>query len=80
LNIRVEVNLFLLIDDSETENSGRHMGSAGFFKCHSAERKHIFGHNFVLMLASFNSVAVPGGIRLYLKEEYCGDGAGRMQS
>ena len=56
------------------------MGSAGFFKCHSAERKHIFGHNFVLMLASFNSVAVPGGIRLYLKEEYCGDGAGRMQS
>lgn len=71
LNIRVGFNLFLVIDDSETEKSGRHMEGAGFFKCHSGEKKYIFGHNFVLMLASLNSVAVPVGIMLYLKEEYC---------
>ena len=71
LNIRVGFNLFLLIDDSETEKSGKHMEGAGFFKCHSGEKKYIFGHNFVLMLASLSSVAVPVGIRLYLKEEYC---------
>ena len=71
LNIRGGVNLFLLIDDSDTEKSGTHMEGAGFFKCHSGEKKYIFGHNFVLMLASFNSVAVPVGIRLYLKEDYC---------
>ncbi len=71
LNIRVGVNLFLLIDDSETEKSGTRMEGAGFFKCHSGEKRFIFGHNFVLMLASLNSVAVPVGIRLYLKEDYC---------
>jgi len=71
LNICVGFNLFLLIDDSETQKSGKHMEGAGFFKCHSGEKKYIFGHNFVLMLASVNSVAVPVGIRLYLKEEYC---------
>ena len=60
---------FLLIDDSEKENNGRLMGSAGFFKSQIAERKYIFGHNFVLMLASFNPVAVPVGIRPYLKED-----------
>ena len=71
LNIRVGFNLFLLIDDSETDKSGKQMEGAGFFKCHSGEKKYIFGHNFVLMLASVNSVAVPVGIRLYLKEDYC---------
>jgi hypothetical protein len=71
LNIRVGFNLFLLIDDSETDKSGKQMEGAGFFKCHSAEKQYIFGHNFVLMLASLNSVAVPVGIRLYLKEDYC---------
>ena len=71
LNIRVGFNLFLLIDDSETDKSGKQMEGAGFFKCHSGEKKYIFGHNFVLMLASLNSVAVPVGIKLYLKENYC---------
>ena len=71
LNIPVGCNLFLVIDDSDTEKSGKHMEGAGFFKCHNGEKKYIFGHNFVLMLASCNSVAVPVGIRLYLKEEYC---------
>ena len=71
LNIRVGFNLFLLIDDSETDKSGKQMEGAGFFKCHSGEKKYIFGHNFVLMLASVNSVAVPVGIKLYLKEGYC---------
>ncbi len=71
LNISVGFSLFLLIDDSETEKSGTRMEGAGFFKCHSGEKRYIFGHNFVLMLASLNSVAVPVGIRLYLKEEYC---------
>ena len=71
LNIRVGFNLFLLIDDSETDKSGKQMEGAGFFKCHNGEKQYIFGHNFVLMLASLNSVAVPVGIRLYLKEEYC---------
>jgi hypothetical protein len=71
LNIRVGFNLFLLIDDSETDKSGKQMEGAGFFKCHSGEKKYIFGHNFVLMLASLNSVAVPVGIKLYLKEDYC---------
>jgi SRSO17 transposase len=71
LNIGVGFNLFLVIDDSDTEKSGKHMEGAGFFKCHSGEKKYIFGHNFVLMLASRNSVAVPVGMRLYLKERYC---------
>lgn len=71
LNIPVGCNLFLVIDDSDTEKSGKHMEGAGFFKCHNGEKKYIFGHNFVLMLASCTSVAVPVGIRLYLKEEYC---------
>jgi len=71
LNIRVRFNLFLLIDDSDTEKSGKHMEGAGFFRCHSGEKKYIFGHNFVLMLASCNSVAVPVGIRVYLKDHYC---------
>jgi len=71
LNISVGFSLFLLIDDSETEKSGTRMEGAGFFKCHSGEKRYIFGHNFVVMLASLNSVAVPVGIRLYLKEEYC---------
>lgn len=71
LNIGVGFNLFLVIDDSDTEKSGKHMEGAGFFKCHSGEKKYIFGHNFVLMLASRNSVAVPVGMRLYLKEGYC---------
>ncbi|MBW2005058.1 MAG: transposase, partial [Deltaproteobacteria bacterium] len=47
LNICVGFNLFLLIDDSETQKSGKHMEGAGFFKCHSGEKKYIFGHNFV---------------------------------
>jgi len=46
LNIRVGFNLFLLIDDSETDKSGKQMEGAGFFKCHSGEKKYIFGHNF----------------------------------
>ena len=71
LNIWFGFNLFLVIDDSETEKSGKHMEGAGFFKCHNGEKKYLFGHNFVLMLASCNSMAVPVGIRLYLKEEYC---------
>jgi hypothetical protein len=71
LNIRGGVNLFLLIDDSETDKSGKQIEGAGFFKCHSGEKRYIFGHNFVLMLASLNSVAVPVGIRVYLKEDYC---------
>lgn len=71
LNIAKGLNLFLLIDDSDTEKSGKHMEGAGFFKCHNGEKKYIFGHNFVVMLASCNSVAVPVGVRLYLKKEYC---------
>jgi SRSO17 transposase len=71
LNMRVRCNLFLVIDDSETEKSGKHMEGAGFFKCHNGEKKYIFGHSFVLMLACLNSVAVPVGVRLYLKEAYC---------
>jgi len=71
LNIHVGFNLFLVIDDSDTEKSGKHIEGTGFFKCHNGEKKYIFGHNFVLMLASCNSVAVPVGIRIYLKEDYC---------
>jgi SRSO17 transposase len=71
LNIGVGFNLFLVIDDSDTEKSGKHMEGAGFFKCHSGEKKYIFGHNFVVMLACCNSVAIPVGMRLYLKEGYC---------
>ena len=71
LNIRVGSNLFLVIDDSETEKSGKQIEGTGFFKCHNAEKQYIFGHNFVLMLASCKSVAIPVGIRLYLKDQYC---------
>jgi len=71
LNMPMGVNLFLIIDDSDTEKSGKHIEGAGYFKCHTGEKKYIFGHNFVLMLASLNGVAVPVGIRLYLKEKYC---------
>jgi SRSO17 transposase len=71
LNMPMGVNLFLIIDDSDTEKSGKHIEGAGYFKCHTGEKKYIFGHNFVLILASLNGVAVPVGIRLYLKEKYC---------
>ncbi|MFQ5730038.1 MAG: transposase, partial [Waddliaceae bacterium] len=71
LNIRVGLNLSLIIDDSDTEKSGKKMQGAGYFKCHNGEKQYVFGHNFVLMLASCESVAVPVGIRLYLKEAYC---------
>jgi hypothetical protein len=71
LNVRIGVNLFLVIDDSDTEKSGKHIEGAGYFKCYNGEKKFIFGHNFVLTLASCKSVSIPVGIRLYLKEEYC---------
>lgn len=71
LNIPVRSNFFLIIDDSDTEKSGKKMQGAGYFKCHNGEKQYVFGHNFVLMLASCDSVAVPVGIRLYLKEQYC---------
>jgi SRSO17 transposase len=71
LNIPVGFNLYLVIDDSDTEKSGKKMEGAGYFKCHNGEKQYVFGHNFVLMLASCGLVAVPVGIRLYLKEEYC---------
>jgi len=71
LSLRVGTNLFLLIDDSDTEKSGKKIEGTGFFKCHNGEKKFIFGHNFVLLLASCNSMAIPVGIRIYLKEEYC---------
>jgi len=71
LNIRVGFHLSLVIDDSDTEKSGKKIQGAGYFKCHNGEKQYIFGHNFVLMLASYDSAAIPVGIRLYLKEEYC---------
>ena len=71
LSIRVGSNLFLLIDDSDTEKSGKKIEGTGFFKCHNGKKQYIFGHNFVLLLASCNSVAIPVGIRIYLKDEYC---------
>jgi SRSO17 transposase len=73
VNIRVGANLFLILDDSDTEKSGKHMEGAGYFRCHNGEKKYIFGHNFVLMLALCDSGVVPVGIRLYLKAEYCNE-------
>jgi len=63
---------YLILDDSENEKTGKKIEGAGWFHDSLGKKRHIFGHNYVMSLAQTCGVYFPVGVRLYLKEEFCG--------
>jgi hypothetical protein len=63
--------IFLILDDSENEKTGKKIEGAGWFYDSLGKKLLLFGHNFVLALAQVGGVSFPVGIRLYLKKEFC---------
>ena len=63
--------IFLILDDSENEKTGKKIAGAGWFHDSLGKKLLLFGHNYVLALAQVGGVSFPVGIRLYLKEEFC---------
>lgn len=63
--------LYLIIDDSETEKTGKKIAGAGWYHDSLGKQRYIFGHSFVMAMVKVGKICFPVGVRLYLKEEYC---------
>ena len=63
--------VYLIIDDTGTEKTGKHIQGTGVFKNHNGDHPFYFGHNIVKAIMVYRGISLPVGIRIYFKEEYC---------
>ena len=62
---------YLIIDDTGTEKTGKHIQGTGVFKNHNGDHPYYFGHNIVKAIMVYKGISLPAGIRIYFKQEYC---------
>jgi len=65
--------VYLIIDDTGTEKTGRHIQGAGVFKNHNGDHPFYFGHNLVKAVMVYQGISLPVGVRVYLKPEFCAE-------
>jgi SRSO17 transposase len=63
--------VYLIIDDTGTEKTGKHIQGTGVFKNHNGDKPFYFGHSIVKAIMVYKGISLPAGIRIYFKEEYC---------
>jgi SRSO17 transposase len=63
--------VYLIIDDTGTEKTGRHIQGTGVFKNHNGDHPFYFGHNLVKAIMVYKGISLPVGIRVYCKPEFC---------
>ena len=63
--------VYLIIDDTGTEKTGKHIQGAGVFKNHNGDHPFYFGHNLVKAIMVYQGISLPVGIRVYCKPEFC---------
>jgi hypothetical protein len=63
--------VYLIIDDTGTEKTGRYIQGAGVFKNHNGDHPFYFGHNLVKAIMVYKGISLPVGIRVYCKQEFC---------
>ena len=68
--VKAGESLFLSVDDTLCEKSGRQMEGAGW-QHSSVEQKQVWGHNLLYGLTSHADGKFPSGVSLYRKKEDC---------
>jgi len=65
--------VYLVIDDTGTQKTGRHIQGAGVFKNHNGDHPFYFGHNLVKAIMVYQGISLPVGVRVYCKQEFCAE-------
>ncbi len=70
LNVQPKQKIYLLLDDTEIEKTGRHMAGLSKMRDHN-QAYYFYGHCIVLLVLEVNGIALPIDFRLYLSKKEC---------